>query len=374
MRVLFPFVGDSFGGSHLSALTLIKSLLNENIQPIIAVHQSGIFTTYLNQNNLNWVHLDFIPFVKEPPMRNQIRSLLSASQKIVKYLHKNDIDIVHTNDSRMHLTWAFGTKIAKKKMIWHQRNPHLSRRLDFFTLLSSEIITITEYCREQFPPLIKLRSTVVPNPIENVSLLKTKMEHKRDFINQLDVHPDSYVVGWVANWMDRKRPMIFVEMAEKLAKEMSAPICFAMFGEARYPYRELVIKKINDLGLNNCIKIMGVRTPIEPYIAGCDVLVATAVNEGFGRTLIESMLQKTVVVASAHGGHLEIIKNNINGILVPADKPLAFSRAVKRLLLNPEKTKRIVESAYTDAKINYSAEMHVKNILKIYQKILRPNG
>ena len=39
MRVLFPFVGDSLGGSHKSTLLLIEFLETKNIETIVVLHQ-----------------------------------------------------------------------------------------------------------------------------------------------------------------------------------------------------------------------------------------------------------------------------------------------------------------------------------------------
>ena len=44
-------------------------------------------------------------------------------------------------------------------------------------------------------------------------------------------------------------------------------------------------------------------------------------NEGFGRVLIESMLNKSLVIATSGGGQNEIISNGNNGVIIESDDP-----------------------------------------------------
>ena len=41
MEVLFPFRGNTVGGSHISAMELIKGLTKQGINPTVAIHEKG---------------------------------------------------------------------------------------------------------------------------------------------------------------------------------------------------------------------------------------------------------------------------------------------------------------------------------------------
>ena len=116
---------------------------------------------------------------------------------------------------------------------------------------------------------------------------------------------------------------------------------------------------------------MGSRYPIEPWIAGMDVLIAPAVSEAFGRTLVEAMLCGTPVVAADDGGHREIIQHGKTGLLVEADSPVAFADAVCELLEKPEMARSIAATAKVEALKNYSVEAHVERIQSIYEAVLQ---
>jgi len=59
IRICFPFVGDSIGGSHLSALELIKNIDNILFDPLIVLHRKGIFYDYLKKKKINFFFFSF---------------------------------------------------------------------------------------------------------------------------------------------------------------------------------------------------------------------------------------------------------------------------------------------------------------------------
>ena len=55
IKVCYPFVGDSIGGSHISAVTLIKSVRDTrpDIEPFVIVFCADKnFTAYLSKSNI----------------------------------------------------------------------------------------------------------------------------------------------------------------------------------------------------------------------------------------------------------------------------------------------------------------------------------
>ena len=99
------------------------------------------------------------------------------------------------------------------------------------------------------------------------------------------------------------------------------------------------------------------------------MLVAPAVNEGFGRTLVEAILCGTPVIAADHGGHREIITHAKIGILVPADDAEAFAEAVSRLLNTPSDGCVVADEARSSAAARYSVTAHVEQIQSIYASL-----
>jgi glycosyltransferase involved in cell wall biosynthesis len=54
--------------------------------------------------------------------------------------------------------------------------------------------------------------------------------------------------------------------------------------------------------------------------------------EGFGLVFLEAMAISKAVVGAAAGGSVDVIEDNVNGLLVPANDPERLAQALDRLL------------------------------------------
>ena len=105
-------------------------------------------------------------------------------------------------------------------------------------------------------------------------------------------------------------------------------------------------------------------------LAGCDLLLAPAVNEGHGRALVEAMLAGTPVIASASGGHQEIVRQNETGILVAPEESEAMADAAVALLNIPDRT-AMTAVAGTWARQSFLPR-HGKAVASLYRASLPP--
>ena len=115
---------------------------------------------------------------------------------------------------------------------------------------------------------------------------------------------------------------------------------------------------------------MGFRQPVEPHLRGMDIMLVPAVNEPFGRTLIESMLLGTPVIATNHGGNPEAITDGVNGFLVSPESAEAFVAPIYALLTDDSLLNKIADSALASSLKNYNTSIHVEQIIKIYRKLV----
>lgn len=370
MRVLFPYVGDTFGGSHRSSLLLIEGLNKQpDVEAIPAVHQTeGRLVDYLNENRIDYRVLPDVMSVKSKSLVREIVKMAMVAFPLIWYLNRNRIDIVHVNDGRMHLTWLLASRLAGSCVVWHQRSPTTSMRIAWYTKLANAVVTISGYCKSSFPPLMRKRSEVVLNPVSQDGAFHGYEGSRALVMSELGISDDSCVVSWVGNWTKRKRPFDFVAFAKTVHKRVDRRVVFLMFGEPREPLDREVRNRIGEAGLEKIVYVLGVKTPIEPYIQGSDLLVSTAESEGHGRTLIEAMFLRTPVVATADGGHLEIIDDGIDGWLVPVGDIDAMANAAMEVMQASSEVERRVDAAEQKIKQKFTLEAHVRSIMRIYQR------
>ena len=144
-KILFPFMGETIGGSHISALLLINNL-KKLYEPKVLLHKKGKLENYFIQNN--------IPYCFDKRLSenlNRKRNYLADILDQIKFLKKEKIAIVHTNEINMHIKWLIPTFFSTAKHVWHQRTPGPNKSI-FASLFSSKVITVSKYNRKSFLP------------------------------------------------------------------------------------------------------------------------------------------------------------------------------------------------------------------------------
>src|SRR5436853_405992 len=68
------------------------------------------------------------------------------------------------------------------------------------------------------------------------------------------------------------------------------------------------------------------------YVARADVFGLTSRYEGFGNVLIEAMACGVPVVVTSSPGPLEIVRDNVDGVIVPEHTPAAVAGALEKIL------------------------------------------
>ena len=128
IRVCFPFIGNNVGGSHISALMLAKHLDRNRVEPVIVLHEEGPLSDYIRAQGLSYELIAIPHFFEEPfhSWRNAA-SLLIQTFRLTKFILHRQINIVHTNDARIHYGWPLATKLARARLIWHQRTGTFGR-------------------------------------------------------------------------------------------------------------------------------------------------------------------------------------------------------------------------------------------------------
>jgi len=375
--ICFPFAGGIIGGSHVSAIELICSLDRMRFEPLVLLHsREGPLGELLRAKGIN---------AELAPIEALSGSGLSALAKMVRhgprlvrsaaaFLRDRHVRIVHTNEGPMHATWTLPARFAGARHIWHHRgNPRATGLRYVAPFLAHRVICVSRFATPA-PGFLSAnrKSSVVFSPFDTTNAATDRQAARAMVINATDVPADTLILAFIGHFAKRKRPLIFIDTIAALRDaDPARPIVGLMFGEEFEPGQQALIeRRINRLGLTGTVRLMGFRHPIEPWLAGSDLLIVPAVDEPFGRTLIEAMLLGTPVIAAASGGNLEAIRDSETGILVPPDQPWEFARRVGRLMLDTTLARSIAARAQTEARAKFGIDRHVRAISTIYQESL----
>lgn len=376
VTIAFPFAGGIVGGSHISAIKLIKGLDPLEFKPLVILHRCEGPTAEL-------LRAEGIPFEAAPidcfdlSAPGRLRQMLATpgmAWTLGRFLRHRDVKIVHTNDGPMHATWAIAARLAGAKLLWHHRgNPRAAGLRFVAPWLANRVVAVSSFASPA-PGLISAanRCSVVHSPFDTtIAAPRASVPSIDAELAALDLPPGAILLGFFGHFVDRKRPLQFVEaVAAVIARRPRLVVVGLMFGEVLEPGLDAkVMARARKLGIADNIRLMGFRTPPEPWLERCELLVVTAVDEPYGRTIIEAQLLGTPVVAAASGGNIEAIRDMETGVLVPPDRPAAFANAIISLLENPATARKLAATARDEALLRYGIDGHVRSISDIYRQL-----
>ncbi|MCM8798400.1 MAG: GT4 family glycosyltransferase PelF, partial [Candidatus Omnitrophica bacterium] len=129
---------------------------------------------------------------------------------------------------------------------------------------------------------------------------------------------------------------------------------------------------IRQLGLERYVEFVGHVENIAELLHNLDLLVlATTTHEAFGRVLIEAGACGVPVVATQVGGVTDIIREGVNGLLVPPHNPPEMAEAIIRLLKERETAKEFAQKGREIVEKNFTLQKMVDKTLEVYKEAIQ---
>lgn len=121
--------------------------------------------------------------------------------------------------------------------------------------------------------------------------------------------------------------------------------------------------------LNGRVVFAGYRPDMPEMMAAADIVVsASRKPESFGRTLVEAGMMGKPVVASGHGGSLEIVVDGKTGLLYPSEDIHALGNALSVLMQSREERSRMGIAGLARCQKNFTTNTMCKRTLDLYLK------
>lgn len=112
------------------------------------------------------------------------------------------------------------------------------------------------------------------------------------------------------------------------------------------PLENELREQIKSLGLEDNVKMLGYRIDLERVVPAMDLIVSCSHREGLPLNVIEAMLCKKPMVASANRGHNELVADGVTGYIVKPEDEAAFANRIEKLAKDKELTVKMGEAGY----------------------------
>jgi glycosyltransferase involved in cell wall biosynthesis len=133
--------------------------------------------------------------------------------------------------------------------------------------------------------------------------------------------------------------------------------------------RGRLIQLSRELGIASSVRFVGLSDRVSDWLHVADLFVLPSRSEGLSNALLEAMACGLPAVATAVGGTPEVIKDGMNGLLVPADDESALANALGHLVDDPDLARLLGAAAYKTILEQYSMEAMVDRYVELYESL-----
>lgn len=246
----------------------------------------------------------------------------------------------------------FGTKFV---VSIHGGETPLLKKFDFIRRLtvnslnrSSQVIVNSNYTMKEYEELgVNPHLMVKINPIPNFVKHSSNQDVLKKFRRSL-AGDDEKIILFVGRLVERKGIEYLIKSLTKITEQKIHLIIAGggwLFDDLKKLVKSLDVEKFVTFFGSPSDEELGKLHDVANIFIVPSIVDKNGETEGLGLVILEAMESGIPVIACSVGGITDILKNEVNGLLVPQKDPSSIAVAIKRLISNEELKNKIVTGA-----------------------------
>ena len=214
------------------------------------------------------------------------------------------------------------------------------------------------------------RITVILNAVDPSAFSRrpdTRTTARRSL--QLDDH--HFLIGAIGRLEREKRFDLLIRGFGEIARQHEHAR-LAIVGEGSW--RAQLEGIIAELGLGERCRLLGLRHDVLDLYQAFDVLVQSSETEGTSNVILEGMATEVPIVATDVGGTRELIRHDVEGLIVPRLDVPALSRAISDVVAAPDAARERARRARRRVETELSFEARTRKLEGVYVDLAREHG
>jgi glycosyltransferase involved in cell wall biosynthesis len=331
LRVLHVDPERGFSGGETQVLALVRHLRDFGHEVLVAAHPDGELASRVRAAGL--VHVPLLCRYGHDPVAG-----LALRRAVA--VHAPDVVHLHTSRALSLAPYvpASVLRVVTRRMDYAPRGAGPYVRWLYGRLDAVIAISLAARAGLVARGVPASRVEVVPSGVDTAHFRGLDRAASRA---RLGLAPDVPVVAIVASLHARKGHAVLLDALARLARDGLAPLCVAA---GTGPEGESLDDLATRLGLAPRVRWLGRVGDVRPVLGAADVVVAPSLAEGLGVAVIEALAAGRAVVASAAGGLPELVRDGVDGILVPPGDPAPLATALRRCLEDEELRRRLEQA------------------------------
>jgi glycosyltransferase involved in cell wall biosynthesis len=330
--------------------------------------------------------LEIPELVREVSPRND----LVAFNKLRRHMRDKRYDIVHTHTAKGGILGRFAARAAAVPIIVHTlHGSTFHGALDpvhhrLYWLLekitarfTQRIISVGEDLKDRYVTAgissaghyDVIRSGMDLGQFQAAAAMSAAQ--KAEIRRSLGVPADAPLVGKVARLEERKGYRYFIELAEKVLRQIPTAHFVGLGAGEQLGF---LTAEVARRGLGAQLHFPGFRPDIAEVLACLDVTVLTSLWEGLPRALVQAAACGVPAVTFEVEGAREVVKDGVNGYVVPSKDVEQMAERVISLLTNPGRARAMGIAGSGLVHQGWTIESMVRDISAVYEALAAENG
>ncbi len=183
-------------------------------------------------------------------------------------------------------------------------------------------------------------------PADRIDDVANGVDHSRFYPARPDSHADPPLVMFIGRHMPNKGPQVFIEALGRLRDE---GVDFRAELLSSGPLRDRLERRAKQLGLSDRVIFRGHVPDVAAEMRRAAMIARPSFSEGMPLSLLEAMATGICVVASDVAGNNDLVRDGVNGLLVPPGRADLLATALRRVITTPELRRSLADAAHADS-------------------------
>jgi glycosyltransferase involved in cell wall biosynthesis len=377
MRILFLHSSSDLYGASKILLAINELCTKKGHEVTVVLSEDGPLVPQLKALGAHIIIADLgilrRQYLHVAGILNRLVANFKAYRLLTTLCKNQKIDLIYSNTTGV----IVGVFVASKlgiRHLWHIHEiiekPYLLFRLlsRLINTKNNQAIAVSEAVKTHWT------KHVHPNKID---VLYNGVDYwlfeniQSDLRNTLNLQPDTILIGMMGRVHFWKGQDYFVSIAGELYKTHKN-IHFLIVGDAFAGY-EYLHDTINQLivkhGLQGKVTQLPYRSDITNIYGALDVFILPSLLPDPAPAVVtEAMAAGLSVVATQQGGAMEMIENNVSGLLIPINNAAAAAKIMEPLLSNQAYRKNMGAQAKKRMQEKFSRTQFNEQIMACIEK------
>lgn len=393
VRVAFVQQDARIGGAEVNMLALVQRMDRQRFDPLVFCAEAGPLLDALNAAScpVRRVRFPRLLSVSARPLGVKLLNpfacmwdvwaLVVAGAALSRAFRQEGVGLAYTNGVFSHLYGAMAASRAHVPCVWHLQDivsPRRAGGLFHRALRMAAARYRPAVMAISGPVAAVLDGTGVPVELvpNGTQLLGNDTSGARARVRgELGIPPEAPVAAVVGRITPWKGQDVFLKAAA-LTLSSCPDARFLVVGAVRgqdQKYLKALRSSVASLGIEPSVIFAGFHPDPAQIMRAIDLLVLPSRDpEPFGLVVIEAMAAARPVVATAHGGVVEVVEDGHSGLLVPPNDVPGLASAMSTLLADPQTAAAMGARGAKVVEERYSLDRFIGTVESVFEKALMP--